>query len=87
MPLTRRTLLTGLAAVIASPAIVRASSLMPIKALVEHPSVPLYGVSVPVTMSEVNANMVYAWRKWAQIIAEQESRCWPGDGFSVTYAS
>ena len=35
--LTRRSLLTGLGAIIAAPAIVRASSLMPVKAWVQNP--------------------------------------------------
>lgn len=40
----RRVLLTGLAAVICAPAIVRASSLMPVKALPEWVVVPPYSV-------------------------------------------
>jgi hypothetical protein len=43
---TRRSLLTGLGALICAPAIVRASSLMPVKAYLDELSfVPLYGWS------------------------------------------
>lgn len=65
--LNRRGLITGLVSFVAAPAIVRAASLMPVKAITLD-ELPLYGFSPGMAASLDMVDFDQVMREWARIM-------------------